>query len=607
MDKQFYNILNPIFQEVMKTDIDQATYNQLVKCVRLDRSPASIARIKASLIMKRDNITQTLQTPSNRQITILKDDSLKLQKELNVEDFLKDKKILVISYISNFSLNASYVQNFLDGLKTVFHTVCFHFITSNNTDDTIETLQSWCENNPESYAGIFERHVFNIKEADVNKYKASQKNYCYEEALKRFNNHEFDYLIYIDSNITSDINLKDFMTCFYLDEPWDIICGNRVFNRSMYHSDLFDLRLPDQNDDITTIYPYIKQIDYNSLYWIDKLYIFHSWYKVSSAFGGIMLINKKVFKLQSLYDKNLGKYDSENISLCNKFLNIYVNPNLIINNRTTIESTLYQNPYLFVPTDHDFFYVLNNYVHALSYGFRIYPYYNYEKLSEALDIKHFKYIDTTRENCWFEFFDPIEFYRNDKTHVSQDILLYNNYYTNETIDQNLYKDDEWRKKMNLLFNKFITLNPKIQIKVDTLACEVLIGIYYTHPGSQFNDSPFFKKYFSEIDRILEEEQNESAKLFLLTDTDFGLLAFKNKYERILTDESYYRTDIDCIIEWGKSRKYVGSFDTNNKLKNGFDILSNVLALAKCKYVILPECAVCLALSYINPNIIIRTV
>ena len=60
MEKQFYNILNPIHQEVMAKPIDQYTYNLYIKNIRLDRSPASLARIKESLLMSRDQLTEKL-------------------------------------------------------------------------------------------------------------------------------------------------------------------------------------------------------------------------------------------------------------------------------------------------------------------------------------------------------------------------------------------------------------------------------------------------------------------------------------------------------------------------------------------------------------------
>jgi hypothetical protein len=603
MEKQFFNILNPIHLEVIGKPVDQSIYNTFVKTLRLDRSPASLARIKEKLIMHRDKINDILTSPNDRQIFMLSDETIQCNA---LEQFeTSNKKLLLLCVPHNFEENYSNVEKFFNDTSSIFEKVNFFFLTNNNSDDTDNVLKKWCQKYPNKCDGIFIKNIANINPTNRLNYLSSLKNQCFSSAKNRFGI-DFDYVVYLDDNIVNEINMNDFLSSFQLNSEWDIICGNRVFNKSYYHADLLHLRLLDEPYvRITDKFTYLDRFYGKSLFWIDKLYMFNTWYKVAAAYGGIIIMNNKVLKLTSLWD------DSEygNVSLCTKFLNVYVNPQLLTENKINIEGILYQNPYNILPSNLDFFGVLNEIIGSLNNGFRIYPYWNYEKVFDVSknDMINFSsHMDHDVENNWFDYFDPIQFYKNDTTHHSDAIQLFSSYSPNPSFMETN------RQNLNVIFKKFFKPNKTVTTRVEELMTHVgqqpekeFIGVIYNHPANTLSENVSFTKIFEKIKSL--HLGQDSFKIFLVTDTDLALAAFQKEYgeNSVVFDPEYKRYDLDDIIEWGSSntKRQYKHYNCNH----GVDLLTNAIFISKrCKWCISAPCNILKTIGFMSSTIEIVT-
>jgi hypothetical protein len=637
MERQYYFLLNSIFHEVHGKNIDTETYNTLVKSLRVDRSPANVARIRESLISQKKDLDKSLVSPENRKISLLENHNIDCSNGGNGKSInLENKKILVISIIKNAERTFQYISNFLDDIAPFFERVCFYFLTNNNTDKTSAILDSYvksnsCKNN------VFGTFAKDFTYKNKVEYLAHLRNQCYQDACAFFNE-DFDYLVVIDTNIASVLNVEGFIESFSLGCDWDIICGNRTFLRSPYHQDILSLRLLNEDLDITKQYKYIEKFYGESSYWIDKFYSFETWYKVQSAFGGILLCNKKVFKLKTLWNETPGKYESEHVSLCTKFANVYINPKLNHQSNCSIEGILYHEPYIFIPRDAGFFSVFNYLMGSITNGYRVYPFFNKNKcLEKNKFIKHFSYLDEATDNSWYHYFEPLTYHADDETHKSSAILLYNTTqgedapnefkYPHETYK--LFKHENfpvWRREVNKYYKKYIKPTSIILKRVDTIVSAFnnnpnVIAVLFRHPAHNCESTRtiLFEDYFKKIDKILESYPD--SLIYLTTDVDIAIGAFSSRYKDIVKyDIDSGRASYDNIIKWAIARG-TGNIDdhgfVNNtgyeyhneccksgvdQVKHGQDIVTNVLVMASCKWFIYPQSNISLAISYINPEI-----
>lgn len=293
------------------------------------------------------------------------------------------------------------------------------------------------------------------------------------------------------------------------------------------------------------------------------------------------------------------------------------------------------NKKVFIPRDAGFFSVFNFLIGCLHNGDMVYPYFNkktFLKIRRQND--HFKYW-TDSENCWFDFFDPIKFNENDNTHYEGNFGSYMFTGGEEAPKEfripeetkKLINDKErfesWRKEINSTYNKFIKINSNIDFQVnDFINCNSLnnsIGVHYRHP-SHFIESGkvYLKQYFDEINKIIET--NNNIKIFIASDNDFGISAFKKEYGSLV---SYYeninRISMDQFLEWafslGSGKPDIVGFingkgyelhhlqdSSLNNYKNTCDLLKETITLSKCQYLIHSLSNISTAISYINPKI-----
>lgn len=621
MDKQYYDIINNIYTNLYKKPIVYDNFINLMNRFNIIKNPSNIQRLKEYLI------TENQKDVLANNIFMLNDNNIlcnKIEKPSKIN-------LLILSIFRNIEKNFIYISEFIDNLKLRFKDIDYYILTNNNTDNTEELLKEYLKTRPYIHC-FFEEDYQHF--GNKNIYLAKLRNQCY---IKSKNTNKYDYIVILDSNITSHIDINSFISSFNLVEKWDIICANRTFKKSYYHQDVYSLRLLEEDLDITKKFTNIEKYYEKTQLWINKFYGFNTWYKVQSAFGGLMIINKKAFKLSTLWNEDLNKYESEHISLCTKFKNIYINPNLNFESDICVEGILYLNPYIFIPRDAGFFSVLNYLIGSIKTGSRIYPYYNKQKILEKnKSLDHFCYLDDNVENSWFCYFEPIEYYAEDKTHNSDAILIYNNIQgeiaanefkiPNETYK--LYNNPEfklWRIEMNKYYNKFIKPKKNILDKVDLQVSQFktdMIAVLYRHPAHMCESVKIilFEDYFRKIDEILYTTPD--AHIYLTTDTDLAIGAFILKYgDKLLYDKSSGRSSIDNIIKWAVARNQTAKINAigfvnnigyeyhnecikNNidQIKHAEDIITNTLIMSRCKWFLYPESNISLAISYINPKI-----
>jgi hypothetical protein len=628
MDKHYYEIVNSIYISLYEKELPYDKFINLMNRFNIKIIPSNISRLKEYLI------NQSQQELLSKNIFMLNDDTLNTHLNLDV----KTQTLLVLSIFSNIEKNFIYISKFIDDLTSKFKEIDYYILTNNNTDKTEELLKEYIKTRPYVHC-LFEEDCTNYTFfGHKNIYLAKLRNQCYINSKKNATNiDKYDYLVILDSNITSYIDINSFISSFSLEEKWDIICANRTFKKSYFNQDVYSLRLLDDSLDITQKFTMIEKYYDKTQLWINKFYAFNTWHKVQSGFGGLMIIDKKVFKLSLLWNENLSKYESEHVSLCTKFKNIYINPYLNFESNICVEGILYFNPYIFIPRDAGFFSVLNYLIGSIKTGSRIYPYYNKQKILEKnKSLDHFCYLDNSVENSWFSYFESIEYYADDTTHNSDAILIFNNTQgelasnefkiPNETYK--LYNSPDfklWRIEMNKYYKKFIKPKKNILDRVELQVSEFntdIIAVLYRHPAHMCESSKIilFEDYFKKIDELLDI--TPEAQIYLSTDTDLAIGSFTLKYaDKLLYDKSCGRSSIDNIIKWAFARnqnakindigfinnigyEYHNECVKNNidQIKHAEDIIANTLIMSRCKWFIYPESNISLAISYINPEI-----
>ena len=580
-------------------------------------------------------------------------DSIRIMsgKEVNIKDNIsyKKKKFLVLSLIKDCSRSINYIKRFILELSNNSLKTNFYFFSNNNKDNSEKILNQWIKNDNTIYGIFGPEEVITLKNRIIK--LSEYRDLALSKALDHFGE-DFDYIIVFDSDISEIINLQgvlDSISKANSLEPWSVVSSNSCFNKSDYYYDVFALRLLGQSNDITDSHPDFFKHFGNTHHWMSSLYIFNKgMVEVDSCFGGISIykapeiinilkIHKEAYSLQGL-----PKDTCEHISLCNKLPNKkYIDSDLKYFHNSSLDGGLVQNPMVFIPRDAGFFSVFNFYIGALLSGTKIYPYYNQDtflKMNNNIN-EHFAYW-TDRDNCWFDYFDPIKFHDDDATHMSPKTLMSLNItngvgltprvFSHPEMTRALINDPEafykWRKYTNSFYNKYIKFNSDIIKQVDSFwsdnrLTEKTIGVHYRHPSHSIESGQLYlKQYFDEIDKRLEE--NSISDIFLASDNEFGILAFKQRYKnKIKYIENVKRTDLDNFLAWSFSLAnkkaeidIVGFIDgkglelhhttdkkANNK-KMTQDLLKEVICLSRCCSLVCSQSNISFALGYMNPEL-----
>ena len=572
-------------------------------------------------------------------------------KEVSIKDNIsyKKKKFLVLSLIKNCNRSINYIKRFILELSNNSLKTNFYFFSNNNTDNSEKILNQWIKNNDNIFGIFGPQDSITLKNRIIK--LSEYRELALSKALDHFGK-DFDYIIVFDSDISEIINLRGLLDSISKAnslEPWSVVSSNSCYKKSDYYYDQFALRLLGQNTNILDLYPDFFKHFGETQNWMNSLYMFNNgMVEVSSCFGGISIYkapeiidilktHKEAYSLQHFPDGTC-----EHISLCNKLPNKkYIDSDLKYFHNSSLDGGLVQNPMVFIPRDAGFFSVFNFYVGSLLSGSKIYPYFNQEvflKINNNTN-KHFAYW-TDRDNCWFDYFDPIKFYDDDTTHMKPKTLMSLNItqgniaprvFTHPEMTKALINDREsfykWRKYTNSFYNKYIKFNSDIIKQAesfwnDNRLTDETIGVHYRHPSHSIESGKIYlKQYFDEIDKILDI----NSSIFLASDNKFGILAFKDRYkDKIKYIEDIKRLDMDNFLEWGfalmnkkdiddvgfidgfgmelhhKSAQNKQSYSDNKKMT--MDLFKEVICLSKCRSLIYTQSNIPIAISYMNPEL-----
>ena len=591
------------------------------------------------------SLEKTEQKHTLPKICFIKGDTVKKKKNLL---FFKDKKILALSLIRNCCSSFKKIKKFITDLEKHTLKTNFYFFTNNNTDKSQNILQKWIEKTS-TVSGIFGPEEKITLENRIIKL-AEYRNLVLRGGLKYFGK-AFDYIIIFDSDLSDKyIESEDLLKSISeVPEPWSIISGNSCYKDSNYYYDLFAMRLKDQSDKIYDIYPNFFEHFGKTTKWIDKLYIFDGIVEVKTAFGGISIYkaseilevlkktDKNIYELQDLHSG-----DCEHISLSNRLSNKkYIHSDLKYYHSQSLEGDLMNNAYSFVPRDAGFFSVFNFYIGSLASGDRVYPYFNKKSLlllNQNIN-DHFCYW-TDKDNCWFDYFEKVSFYEKDNTHEDVKQMLFfrmtngsdkaSDFFRFPKETEKLISNEglfsKWRKEISPFYKKYIRFNKDIIKGVDSFwsknkLSNNTIGVHYRHPSHSIESGQLYlKQYFDEVDKRLDK--NSTSDVFLASDNDFGILAFKQRYkDKIKYIEDIKRLDLDNFLAWsfslanrkaevdsvgfigGKGLELHHTTDKNiNNKKMTQDLLKEVICLSRCDSLICSQSNISLALSYMNTEL-----
>lgn len=557
---------------------------------------------------------------------------------------ISDKKILVLSLTRNCSYSIVYIEKFIKDLILVFgDNVKFCFFSNNNVDNTFSLLDDLSKKYGEQISIVKHRNENITKDNRISRF-ATYRNIVTKQGFEIFGE-DFDYVIVFDSDLHDVIPIDAVVDSLKIKSPnWSCVSGNHCYFASSYYYDELALRF--HNDPIGIKEKFTKFDEFygHSEHWLDKLHIINEYLDVKSAFGGLCIYKGpeivNLLKTGDLYNiSNMPEYTAEHIPLNLRLKNkILINPNIKYTNSINLEGKMYNTPIAFVPRDAGFFSVFNFYMGCLASGIRAYPFFNKDVFLKMNNNKneHFCYW-TDKENCWFDYFEPVSFFDNDNNHIDGKYKMFPKHkgelapveFRIPKDTHNLIQDKErfkeWRKYVNNFYKHHIRYSKTILSKVDEFFAknfnlsEPIIGVHYRHP-SHFVESGkvYLEQYFSKIDAILKDRPN--SQIFLATDSNFGIYAFSERYKnKIKFIDDIERLSMSEFLQWcfsladGKADE-VGfingkGFELHHKRvsepdnkKLTIDLLSEVICLSKCNYLVHTTSNIALAISYMNPDL-----
>ena len=308
---------------------------------------------------------------------------------------------------------------------------------------------------------------------------------------------------------------------------------------------------------------------------------------------------------------------------------------------------------VFIPRDCGFFSMFNWYIGLLAARPNdcIYPFLNYDiQLQLNKTCNHFCYNNKKVQNSWMCFFKPVKFRETDRIHEQLNTTNVLQIVKQDAFTQGWDGDRSlmffplaeqlrkgpatefalWRQRINGIFNKHIRLEDNLQNQIDEkikmietsldTSLSNVIGVHFRNPSHiKEQGVVFLRDYFHIIDGL-----DMNKKIYLATDFDIAVAMFKHRYgSRVYVLPGVYRTSYDTFIEWimelksgemdreglirGKGydthSQIAQSKDVEDKtgMKLGYDVITDVFILSKCKYLVNTVSNITTAVSYINPK------
>lgn len=292
------------------------------------------------------------------------------------------------------------------------------------------------------------------------------------------------------------------------------------------------------------------------------------------------------------------------------------------------------SPLKFSPRDAGFFSNFNFLIGEMYASRIVYPLFSAKELPSEL--KHFPYFDKNCENSWFEFFEPIRYSPDDNGHVRTEWVstlpgtwgdLAGKEFKFPAETMKLYNRIDfpvWRQSVHDAIADKIQVAKPLRQEMNRMLAKMpaeRIGVHVRHPSHMVEQGKiYFQDYFSNIDRILK--QYPSSRIFLATDNDLAIAAFKMRYgEIVFYYPGFIRQSIDDILDWtyaltrsqADDMGFIGNvgFQTHYKLaaagggkmgiQSGKEAVLDVFTLATCDDFVCTASNFTLTSSFMNPK------
>ncbi|MDC7789323.1 hypothetical protein PQJ75_19970 [Rhodoplanes sp. TEM] len=269
-------------------------------------------------------------------------------------------------------------------------------------------------------------------------------------------------------------------------------------------------------------------------------------------------------------------------------------------------------------------------------GREVFPLFSAAALPPGTMLRQFPYLDAVQENAWFAFFAPLVYRDGDPRHHDSALLMQlprsqglaaDPVFRVPAATRALYaRPDfpEWRKRTHATLGPLLRPAPAVASAVETMLADLpapRIGVHVRHPSHGVEQGlVLFADYFGAIDRLLDETPD--ASLFLATDTELALAAFRLRYgTRVRWQAEAVRSSIDDLLVWADAAARgtvdaMGFVDgvghqTHYRLaaagggadgiRAGVEAATDLFTLARCDSFVCTLSNFTLACSYLNPD------
>ncbi len=238
----------------------------------------------------------------------------------------------------------------------------------------------------------------------------------------------------------------------------------------------------------------------------------------------------------------------------------------------------------------------------------------------------FPYKDDPYENGWDIFFEPIPSAHTsspkgelEKVHIDSTSVhheLHDQCCVAPWVAYNEYLP--YRKFVHEKIEKYIRFKPNVSQAIDTFYAEKMAGslcigvharLAKAHtslvPGKVL---PELNDYFNEVDKLLSKNPSSNVKIFVASDSHFGVQKFKERYgDKVIHIDAYRaaKEQDPCILytsgAFFKENKNIWH-DKKHRSFGGLTTILDCVLLSKCTYLIHTTSNLAFFATYYNPEI-----
>jgi hypothetical protein len=238
VDSNVFQVLNKIYESILLRPVDEEGIKKYSKYIPYKENLVrkDLLESQEYLNLKEQLINLSKHT-TNPQI---KHNFIKGNNLDRILIDIKNKKVLVLSLVKNCGrLKTLYnIQQFIKELSAQFQSVKFGALTNNNTDNTVELLLNWQQQEDNIYIYKHKNEPISFKNSENLCGNRLTKLAEYrDKILKQSLNHfgtDFDYIIVFDSDIMLDVKnvISHIIDSISINSEWSAISANNLFQKS---------------------------------------------------------------------------------------------------------------------------------------------------------------------------------------------------------------------------------------------------------------------------------------------------------------------------------------------------------------------------------------